>query len=67
MRRHGLENALVQSYAGLGEFSCANGMGFSNLVVVVARKLGVACFYYGRAMSTARPQQTIADEPLRNP
>ena len=33
MRRHGLENALVQSYAGLGEFLCANGMGFSNLVV----------------------------------
>ena len=33
MRRHGLKNPLVQSYTGLDQLLCANGMRFDNLVV----------------------------------
>ena len=43
MRRHGLKNLLVQSYTGLDQFLCPNGMRFNNLVVHTEEGIGEDC------------------------
>ena len=40
IRRHGLKDSLVQSYTGLDQFLCPNGMRFNNLVVHTKEGIG---------------------------